>query len=40
LSFGGLSPEQIRRGIRVIGMVGRQQGLEETQTPEPLAALV
>jgi 2-aminoadipate transaminase len=40
LSFGGLSPEQIQRGIRVIGRVGRQQILEEIQTSEPLAALV
>jgi DNA-binding transcriptional MocR family regulator len=40
LSFGGLSPEQIQRGIRVIGMVGRQQMSEATQTFEPLAALV
>lgn len=40
LSFGGLSPEQIQRGIRVIGRVARQQVLEEIQTSEPLAALV
>jgi len=40
LSFGGLSPEQIQRGIRVIGRVARQQVLEEIQTSEPQAALV
>jgi len=40
LSFGGLSPEQIQRGIRVIGRVARQQILEEIQASDPQAALV
>ena len=40
LSFGGLPPEQIQKGIRTIGTLARLAMAEATENAEPMAALV